>query len=160
MSSVMDSIHSDPAQFSGTTASPQAANFKLKRLGSRPLIFQGSELAMAMSYMPNFPYWYEINIYRTLNQRFVTAVRLFYQDEHTQDSMRAWENDSIDDAIEKLIRYDPAYDVSLSLEAELSGTPPAVIAAQAITLQVRISEARHHYQSLVGEFLYDLENGQ
>lgn len=142
-----------------TSLPPAGTSYVLQRAGHRPLRFEGSELAMAMSFTPEIPFWYEINLYRTKQQRFVTAVRLFYQSGEKQDTVRAWENESLDDAIDKLSRYDAGYDIPVSLDFDATSAPPSELAAEAFRLQARIAEARHHYKSLVGELLYDLEGG-
>ncbi|MEM9787621.1 MAG: hypothetical protein AAF801_14050 [Pseudomonadota bacterium] len=133
-------------------------SYDIKRVGARPLRFQGSELAMAMSYTPAIPYWYEINLYRTLDQTFVTAIRRFHQSEDKQDTTQAWEAASIGDAIDKLTAYDAANDVIVSYDLDVAAAPAAEMAAIAMQLMSQITDARNHYQSLVGEFLYDLEN--
>ncbi|MEM8537588.1 MAG: hypothetical protein AAGF56_06980 [Pseudomonadota bacterium] len=134
-------------------------SYTIKRSGGRPLRFEGSELMMAMSYSAASPYWYEINLYRTKDQEFVTAVRLFYQAEDKQDTVRAWTTSSVDAAIAKLARYDAGYDVMVDHSMLDAGGPPAALASRAVMLQARLAEARQHYKSLVGEFLYDLETG-
>lgn len=139
---------------------PPAMSYNIKRSGGRPLRFTGSELLMAMSYSPAVPYWHEINMYRTTEQTFVTAVRKFYQSEHEQDTVRAWVSVSLDQAIEKLMRYDAGYDIPVDQELLSPTASPAELAAKAVLFQARIADARHHYKSLVGEFLYDLEMGQ
>ncbi|WP_342070906.1 hypothetical protein [Yoonia algicola] len=160
MTTMMDIAHPEQAMQAGVAQFAQASTpYHIKRAGSRPLRFEGSELAMAMSFTPAIPYWYEINVYRTAQQSFVAAVRLFHQAEDRQDTVRAWEAASLDDAIEKLISYDAAHDVSLGVEFDVTTAPASETGALALQLLARISDIRHHYHSLVGEFLYDLENG-
>lgn len=139
---------------------PAGTSYVINRIGARPLRFEGSELAMAMSYSAAVPYWYEINIYRTAQQGFVTAVRLFHQATDKENTVRAWENASIDDAIDKLTRYDAAYDLPVEMDFDAGSMPPVELAAKALEMQARISDARHHYKTLVGEFLHDLEQGE
>lgn len=159
MSTMMEAAPLDQGASVGVTAlPPTGVPFTIKRAGGRPLRFEGSELAMAMSFTASMPYWYEINLYRSVDQRIVTAVRLFHQSEKKQDTVRAWESASIDDAIDKLTRYDAGYDVPVDIDFDASQAPPPELAAKALQLQARISEARHHYKSIVGEFLYDLQN--
>ncbi|PJI91441.1 hypothetical protein BC777_0269 [Yoonia maricola] len=137
-----------------------AMPYHIKRAGGRPLRFDGSELAMAMSYTSAIPYWYEINLYRTAEQGFVAAVRLFHQSEDKQDTIRAWEAATLDDAIDKLIGYDAANDVPLGTDFDVHTAAASEMGAWALQLMAHISDARHHYGSLIGEFLYDLEHGQ
>ena len=61
--------------------------YRITRSGARPLRFAGSELVMAMSFTPELPYWYEINMYRTSDLEFVAAVRLFHQSEDMPDTV-------------------------------------------------------------------------
>lgn len=157
MSSTMEMHQSDqvsPPQ-SSQIFGGAAMNYRIKRAGARPLAFQGSELAMAMSYTPSLPYWYEINIYRTTDQRFAVAVKLFFQSADEQDTAQAWICDSIDEALDKIERYDAGQDVHLPPMPPVQS--PADLAVFAAQLQAAVSAARHHYASLVGEFFYDLE---
>ena len=156
MSSSMEMNQIDP--ISTPQADPvfsASTGFRIKRAGARPLSFQGSELAMAMSYTPSLPYWYEVNIYRTTDQRFAVAIRLFFQSEDEQDTAQAWIFDSIDEALVQIEGYDAAQDV------HLPAMPPteaaADLAVYASRLQAAVSAARHHYASLIGELFYDLE---
>lgn len=160
MSTMMDAAQQDGGHSSGVAPFPPSGMaYAIKRSGGRPLRFEGSELAMAMSYTSSIPYWYEINLYRTKDQKFVTAVRLFHQASDKQDTVRAWESASIDEAIDKMTRYDAGYDVPVELDFDGHGMPPSEMAAKAMQLQARISDMRHHYKSLVGEFLHELEHG-
>jgi len=135
-------------------------SYAIPRAGGRPIRFEGSELAMAMSYTSTLSYWYEINLYRTTDQRFVSVVKLFHQSPDKRDSARAWEHASLDDALDGLVGYDAGFDVPVECDLDAIKTPPSEVAALALTISARISDARHHYKSLVGEFLYDLEVGQ
>jgi len=158
MSTMMEATsHSDAGQ--AQVMSPAAKSFCINQIGGRPLRFEGSELAMAMSYAPEIQYWYEINIYRTVSQTFVVAVRLFYQSADKTDTVRAWESESIDDAIDTLVQYDAAFDVPVSVDVDVHHSPPAEVAANAMMLTAQISDIRQHFESLVGEMLFDLENG-
>lgn len=160
MSTMMEAAHMDGGQSAGVAPfPPPGMSFTIKRAGGRPLRFEGSELAMAMSYTPAIPYWYEINLYRTVDQRFVAAVRLFHQSPEKQDTVRAWECASVDDAMDRLTGYDAGFDVPVDMDLDMTGMPPAEMAAKALHLQSRIADARHHYQSLVGEFLHDIQAG-
>lgn len=163
MSYMMESLHQDPSAMAGGphyAAAPSAPSFRLKRPGARPLVFEGTELAMAMSFTPGVPYWYELNLYRTSDQRFVVAVKTFYAAEGEQDVSRAWECDGLDQALEKLSGYDAGQDVRLGFDAADPSMSAAELAACAMELRARVLAARRHYQSLVGEFFYDLESSK
>lgn len=160
MSSMMEPAPTDHgAQQNGVTQFP-AQSRRIKRVGGRPISFDGSELAMAMSFSPSLPYWYEINLYRTNDQRFVTTVRLFFVSDKEEDRVQGWIFDDLDEAIEKLIQYDAAADVYLGMGLDEAKAAPAELAAYALDLRAKVADYRRHYQSLIGEFLYELEGAQ
>lgn len=155
MSMMTEATRSEATSSLGYTTA-HATTFRIKRLGARPLMFQGSELAMAMSFTPSIPYWYEINIYRTIEQKFVLAIRLFFQSQTEENIVHAWEFDSLPDALDKMESYDAAQDVHVVFDA----TKPMSVAeltATAMEIHAKIAAARSHYAGLVGEFFYDLE---
>lgn len=145
----------DPASGRATIGNPAA--FRIARAGARPLHFSGSELAMAMSFTPELPYWYEINIYRTTDTDFVVAIRLFFQAEEMDDKVEAWRCGSLEEAFVVVESYDAANDVVFSLDPTLQEKPAAELAANAISLMAQISAARKHYGGLVGEILSELD---
>jgi len=161
MSYMMESLHQDPSAMAGgphyTAAPASAASYRIKRPGARPLAFEGSELAMAMSFTPSVPFWYEVNLYRATDGRFVAAVKQFFQSKDEQDSARAWEFDTLDQALEKLAHYDAGQDVKLTLDPSNAHMAAAELAAAAMELRARVMSARRHYESLIGEFFFDLE---
>ena len=159
MSSMMDSLHQD--QPSGAQHFAMGVpSFRIKRPGARPLAFDGIELAMAMSYTPALPFWYEINLYRTTDQRFVTCVKLFHQAESEQDTVRAWEFDTLEQAMDKLAHYDAGQDIRVQFDPSDATSSAAELAACAMDLRARLMAARRHYESLVGEFFYDLDTAK
>ena len=135
-----------------------AEHYRLSRPGARPLSFYGSELAMAMSYTPAQPYWYELNIYHTTEQKFVLAVRLFFQSEEVQDRMSAWEFESLAEAFDKLEAYDAASDLMFDVTLP-SGSSAAEFFAYGTVLRGRVAEVRQHFGGLVGEFMHQVEQG-
>jgi hypothetical protein len=134
-----------------------AATVMVRRTGLRPLAFQGSELCMAMSFTPEASYWYEINIYRTAGQKFVVAVRLFFQSEDERDRVRAWEFETFEQVLDCLESYDAGADVRVDVFADDAGWCAAELAAQAFSLRARVAAARSQYSGLVGEILHELE---
>ncbi len=132
-----------------------AMTYRIKRAGARPLSFQGTELAMAMSYTPSLPYWYEINIFRTTDQRFALAIKLFFQSADEQDTAQAWMFDNLDEALNMIEAYDAGEDIRLPVMP--STAVAADLAVYAALLQAEVGAIRHHYASLVGEFFHDLQ---
>lgn len=145
-------------QQTGPTASiGQSGLVTLKRVGTRPLTFRGTEICMAMSFVPGTPSWYEVNVYRTAEQRFVVAIKQFFRDADEHDICRAWEFDDFDGALSHIESYDPADDIRVDVDPSAPMTL-AELAAHALALRAKAAEARRQYRSLVGEILYDLEN--
>jgi RPA family protein len=111
---------------------------------------------MAMSFTPDLPYWYEINIYRTAEQRFVLAIRLFFQSETEEDTTQAWEFETMPEVFDAIEQYDAGQDVKVSLV----DAPPAAsaeLAAMALELRARLHAARANFAGLVGELFEELE---
>lgn len=137
----------------------QPNGYRISRSGARPLKFNGSELAMAMSFTPEIPYWYEINLYRTTESDFVAAVRLFHQSEDKLDTVEAWRCKSLDEALTSLEHYDAANDVEVTLIAPGKDMAASEVAAASLELHARIHAQRQHYRGLVGEILHELDAG-
>ncbi|MEO0655311.1 MAG: hypothetical protein AAFY77_10630 [Pseudomonadota bacterium] len=131
--------------------------YRITRSGARPLRFAGSELVMAMSFTPELPYWYEINMYRTSDLEFVAAVRLFHQSEDMPDTVEAMKFPSLEQALEMIEHYDAGCDVKFGMASELAPQSAPELAAQALELHARIGAARRHYRGLVGEILTELD---
>ena len=161
MNTMMEiSTHDALLHNSNSPISNRGVTYNVKRIGAKPICFEGTELAMAMSYTPSVHFWYEINLYHTSEDRFVSAIRVFHQSEDKRDTVQAWETTSLDDAIDKLTEYDAACDVEMPGEDHFGKTTPAESASIALQMMARMNAARHHYKSLVGELLFDLESGQ
>ncbi|SEA37258.1 hypothetical protein [Rubrimonas cliftonensis] len=129
----------------------------IKRVGAKPLRFHGAELAMSMSFVPGAPCWYEIQLFRTIDQRFVAAVKLFFRDEGEQDVIRAWEFDDFGGLVAHLEAFDPADDVRVDVQPDDPTLSLPEMAAHALALRARAAEARRQYRSLLGEILHDLD---
>lgn len=142
------------------TSVGQEMTYRIKRSGARPLKFAGSELAMAMSFTPACPYWYEINLYRTTDIEFVVAVRIFHQAEDVQDNVEAWKFATLEDALWQIESYDAAGDIVAPFPDDMDSATPADLAADAMELRARIKAARQHYHGLAGEILCELDGGQ
>lgn len=131
--------------------------FRLPRPGSRPLVFNGTELAMAMSFTPEISYWYEVNLYRTLDQEFVAAIRLFYQSDQENDVVKSWRFCNLDKALDFIESYDAGADIRMP-HLEIATMTAADMAATALQLKAEISAARHHFAGLVGELFFEIDN--
>lgn len=133
-----------------------AASHRFTRPGKRPLVFQGTQLAMAMSFTPDIPYWYEINIFRSEEQNFVLVVKLFFQSEIEQDYTKAWEADSLIEVLDMLEHYDAAEDIRVAVP-EMDTIAPAELATMAYAMEARVRSQRAHWASLIGELFGELE---
>lgn len=133
-----------------------ARSHRFARLGQRPLVFNGSMLAMAMSFSPEIPYWYEINIYRTDSGQFALVLKHFFQSQDEQDYVQSWMFDDLEAAFAALENYDAAADVRVHGE-KLTDMAPAELAAHAYALQAQVASRRAHWASLVGELLSEVE---
>ena len=131
--------------------------YRIKCVGRRPMAFQGTELAMAMSFTPEIPYWYEINLYRTTGQKFVVAVKLFHQSENRKDTAQCWEVETLDEVMVAIESYNPADDVILPKVPEGYEMSAADCAAMACDLRARVADMTRHYHGLAGEFMHELD---
>jgi hypothetical protein len=153
---VQDSL-AQPAEARSEAPPTGATAYRLRRMGARPLVFRGVELGMAMSFAPDLPYWYEVNLYHTVEDDFVLAIRLFHQSEGRRDTVVAWRFDSLADAFDALEGYDAAQDVPVALSAADDGLAPADLAAHALDLRAQADARRQHFAGLVGEFLHQID---
>ncbi|MEM6323140.1 MAG: hypothetical protein AAF748_05625 [Pseudomonadota bacterium] len=138
------------------TAFATPASYSIPQFGARPIVFEGSELAMAMSFTPSLPYWYEINLYRTTERDFVVAIRKFEQSEEEDDSVRSWRFTTLEEAFSHLEAYDAAIDVSVA-PVTTSEQTPAALAMRALSLKADVEAARFHYGALVGELFAKID---
>jgi hypothetical protein len=131
--------------------------FRLRRLGARPLSFTGIELGMAMSFTPELPYWFEINLYRVTDGSFAVAIKQFFQSSEETDLARAWPARSLDEALDIIEGFDPAHDVPVRMSLLDGDLSAAEMEAAAMDLQAKVAHARTHYRSLVGQFFHALD---
>lgn len=133
------------------------SNFVLPQRGRRPLAFVGTEIAMATSFTPAIPYWYEINIYRSRDDQFIVAIRKFFQSEAIDDVVEAWTFPSIEHVFFHIEGYDPATDIPVPSQS-FDSMAPAELSAVAMQTMAQIEEARTHFSGLVGEILYEIDS--
>lgn len=132
-------------------------SFTLKCSGRRPVHFEGSELCMAMSYVPGAAFWYEVNLYRSVGDGFVAYIRLFSKSEDEPDLHRVFECASFDEVVSLLEEYDAANDVRIDVLADDESAPLPDLVVRAMGLRARIADARRQFGALVGQILFDLE---
>lgn len=135
----------------------QSNSYRICRLGARPIRFIGSEIAMAMSYTPGVPYWYEINIYRSVESDFVLAIRLFHVSEDLKDTVEAWQFGSLDEVLGQIESYDAASDIAVDMDQNTFDSSVAEATARALQITATIESARRHYRGLAGEMLHEID---
>lgn len=156
-SAFMAPSQGSPSQSPGSLPGGGARKMSLPRRGKRPLTFTGSELCMAMNFVAGCYSWYEVNIYRTTEQKFVLCLRQFFRDETEQDTLRSWEFDSFPELVDALEAYDAAEDIRVTVFADEPGLSVPEMSAHALTLRAKAEAARSRFGRLVGEILFELE---
>lgn len=129
---------------------------RLKRTGAAPLLFNGVTMAMVCGVTPALPFWYELNLHRTVIGTFVTDVRLFHNSGDLQDLFRVKEHDDVETAIAHLESYHPDNDAALPLELVLPAQSAAALALGSARLQMQLDQLRGHYRALLGDLLHAL----
>ena len=130
--------------------------YSFPRPGQRPLTFNGSILAMVMTFTPDFPFWYEVNIFRTDDQNFVLVVKMFFQSENEQGTVRAWQFDDLMEVFTAMEQFDAAEDIRVGFP-ETAQMCPAELAALAYELKAKVGAYRSHWASLVGELFLEID---
>ena len=156
MSYPMNATDPTPMAPAAEPAPMAGMSYRLSRPGMRPLSFHGSVLAMAMSFTPDLPYWYELNIYRTAEQKFVLSVKLFFGSTEETDRSKAWQFDTLSEAFDALEAYDAADDVRVDY-TDLTGMSAAELAMHSYDIAARLSAQRSHFASIVGELFSELD---
>ena len=126
---------------------------RLKRTGARPLLFNGRTVATVCGVTPLLPFWYEINVHRTLQGRYVSDIRLFHKSPYRSDLFWVAEHDELDEAIAHLERFDPVGDVLPPQQPAAESTSSAELALWIARLQLQVHQATEHYRTLAGELL-------
>ncbi|WP_375401787.1 hypothetical protein [uncultured Sphingomonas sp.] len=128
----------------------------LRRTGRRPLPFNGETLATVCGVTPSLPFWYEINVHRTVVGSYLTDVRLFNKTADELDLFWVQEHDELEDAVAYLERYDPAGDVTPPRQVAEIASSPVELALRIARLQLRVDQITQHYRALVGDLLNTL----
>jgi hypothetical protein len=131
---------------------PQA----LRRTGLRPYAFNGVLVAMVSGITPALPYWYELNVYRTVLGTYVSDVRLFQKDSDRSDLFRVEEHADLDAVMSYFESYDPADDLQPAAQVMDQSTSNTRLALAAARLQMEVNQISDHYKALIGTFLQDL----
>ena len=131
----------------------------LKRTGRRPLLFNGTTVATVCGVTPALPFWYELNVHRTVIGSYVTDVRLFHKSPDLPDLFWVEEHDELDGTVAYLERYDPAGDVSVPRELATRAASAAELALWTARLQMQVDGITQHYRALAGELLHRLTKG-
>ena len=135
----------------GATVAPLQT---LKRTGARPHLFNGATVATVCGVTPLLPFWYELNLHRTVIDTFISDIRLFQKSPDLPDLFWVAEHDDLDDAIAYFERYDPAGDVLPRQEIAARAGSAAELALWAARLQLQVDAITQHYRALVGELLH------
>lgn len=133
----------------GATVMPMQC---LKRTGQRPFMFNGVTVATVCGVTPLLPFWYELNLHRTVLDHYVTDIRLFHKSSDQSDLFWVEEHGSLDYAIAAIERHEPADDV-IPPSASGRATGGAELALRIARLELQVDQATRHYRALAGELL-------
>lgn len=129
----------------------------LRRTGHRPLTFNGVPIATICGVTPALPFWYELNLFRTVVDSFVCDVRLF-QKSDAPERFTVAEHDDLLDACAWFEAYQPARDIRPNIALSTIGSS-AELAIAIASLRLEIDLAAEHYRALVGQLLTAVEQG-
>lgn len=125
----------------------------LKRSGQRPFLFNGTTMATICGVTPNLPFWYELNVHKTVLGSYLSDIRLFHKSEEP-DLFWVVEHDDTDDLVGYFERYHPAADLTPPQLAPERASSSAELALWAAGLHLQVEQITQHYRALVGELLY------
>lgn len=126
----------------------------LKRSGQRPFLFNGATLATICGVTPNLPFWYELNVHRTVLDTYLSDIRLFHKSPDEPDLFWIAEHDDLEMLVGYFERYHPAADLTPPQLDPARATSSAELALWAAGLQLRVEQITQHYRALVGELLH------
>lgn len=127
---------------------------RLKRTGARPYLFNGTTVATVCGVTPALPFWYELNVHRTVIDSYVSDIRLFHKSPDLHDLHWVAEHDDLDAVADHFERYDPAGDVTPPQEMATRAGSAAELALWTARLQLQVDQITQHYRALVGELLH------
>lgn len=129
----------------------------LRRTGMRPYAFNGTIVATVSGVTPALPFWYEINVYETVLNTYVSDIRLFNNDADLADLFRVAEHDGLEAAFDHLERYDASADLIPGGEIGEPTASNAELALRVARLQMRVNEITAHYRAVVADLLQALQ---
>lgn len=125
----------------------------LERTGRRPLAFNGRILATVCGVERVLPYWYEINVHRTVLGDYVSDIRLFGKSQDAVDLFRVAEHPDVDALCDYLETYDPCCDLPPVRQDAVGSLSCAALSLRAIELQGAMRGITDHYRATVGALL-------
>ena len=128
----------------------------LKRTGERRYAFNGQILATVCGVDRILPFWYEINVYRSVIGTYVSDIRLFGKNEEIADVFRVAEHNGIEELRDHLGRYDPRYDLP-PIRYDRSPQSSAALTLCALEVRADMQRISDHYRATVGALLDVLE---
>ncbi|MEL6205340.1 MAG: hypothetical protein AAFR47_08520 [Pseudomonadota bacterium] len=131
--------------------------YRLLRMGTRPIVFQGEELGMAMSFTPDWPYWFEINLFRATDGTFPVAIKQYFVSEYQKNLATAEATHSLSAAFDFIEHFDPAQYIPLTTRVSAAPATAAEMGAAAMDLKAQVEAMRSHYRGLVGEFMHEID---
>lgn len=132
----------------------------LRRSGKRPLAFRGAPMACSMSFRVGTPFWYELNVFKAASGGFVADVRHFTKAEGEQDKFTVFVADDLEQILDFFEGYNPAQDIPAEITLDDHALPASELAFQALSLRLKIEEAKSQYESMVSEIFAELEADQ
>ncbi len=136
----------------GTTVMPMRT---LRRTGRRPYTFNGETLVTVCGITPALPFWYELNVHRTVIDTYVSDIRLFHKTPDLADLFWVAEHDDVEEVTAHFERYDPTGDVTPPREMTRAGSI-AELALWTARLQMQVDGITQHFRTQAGELLHAL----
>jgi len=139
---------------SAATQMPSLPRQKLRRSGQLPYIFQPlGEIGFATSYTPQLPFWYELNLWFSDEQKYVLNIRRFAKSDQERDSHIVKVASSTEEVLSAIESYDPLADITVSIDFSKPMTL-AEISLYGIELCGNIEIARKQYHDVVSEMFF------
>jgi hypothetical protein len=134
-------------------AERMAPTHVLRHTGQRPFTFKGEILATVSGINQVLPYWYEINVYRTVPGAYVSDIRLFGKAVDSADLFRVAEHGDVEALQDYLEGYDPCCDLPPARPFDAASMSSAALTLRALELQAEMRLITDHYRATVGALL-------